>query len=140
MVEHIGRRVCIDRSRQYMAGMSQGGMFTSYMLTQASDLFAGFAPVSGTNPRDFFEDGSRLSDLSIVWVHGRKDTTVPYNGAMAGAYGSCGFAARPQTARCDTPAVQWVLFSWWWCAVRWRWRVQYTSRFIACSVVLARGN
>ena len=52
---HTMELACIDRSRVYMTGMSQGGMFTSWLSSKLADIFAGFAPVAGTNPRGFFE-------------------------------------------------------------------------------------
>jgi poly(3-hydroxybutyrate) depolymerase len=45
VTQDVMNRMCIDRSRVYMAGMSQGGMFTSWLSSQLTDIFAGFAPV-----------------------------------------------------------------------------------------------
>jgi hypothetical protein len=71
---------CASSSR--VQGMSQGGMFTSWLSSRLASMFAGFAPVSGTNPRGFFEydtDLQNVAGLSAMpyrlWIHGRNDTT-----------------------------------------------------------------
>jgi hypothetical protein len=66
------------------------GMFTSWLTTRMADVFAGFAPVSGTNPRDFYPPetggnivGAPARELSVLWIHGRRDSEVPMDGAYA---------------------------------------------------------
>ena len=87
---------CVDVGRMYMSGMSQGGMFTSWLVSRMSDVFAGFTPVAGTNPRDFHEPTDASADISILWMHGTKDTTVPMDGS--GGSGSSYFLYEPVAA------------------------------------------
>eukprot|EP00039_Didymoeca_costata_P000940 m.48223 g.48223 ORF g.48223 m.48223 type:complete len:460 (-) comp10558_c0_seq1:75-1454(-) len=77
IVADLQASLCIDASRIYMSGFSMGGMFTSWLAARTSDIFAGFAPVSGTNPRDFYEliDSSQV--FSMLWIHGTEDHVVP---------------------------------------------------------------
>jgi len=76
----VQRTFCVDASRIYMSGMSQGGMFTSWLMSRMTDVFAGFTPISGTNPRDFHEATNTTADISVLYIHGTKDTTVPIDG------------------------------------------------------------
>jgi poly(3-hydroxybutyrate) depolymerase len=50
------------------------------LSSQLSHVFAGFAPVSGTNPRDFYEDLPVDADFSMLWIHGTRDPVVPADG------------------------------------------------------------
>ena len=85
VVEHIAATACIDLNRVYLTGMSQGGMMTSWLYGRAGDLFAAFAPMSGTNPRDFYGNPSTTdTDASVLFVHGTSDNVVPHDGRTAG--------------------------------------------------------
>ncbi|UCF38975.1 MAG: prolyl oligopeptidase family serine peptidase [Acidobacteriota bacterium] len=81
VVEDVVGRLCIDRERIYLTGMSAGGMMTSWLFSKMPDLFAAFAPVSGPNPRDFWTLPAAGNDnTSILYVHGRQDTYVRHDG------------------------------------------------------------
>jgi poly(3-hydroxybutyrate) depolymerase len=84
VVADIAANACVDLDRVYLTGNSQGGMMTSWMYSKAGDLFAAFAPQSGTNPRDFYAN-PELPDTnaSVMFVHGTNDTTVPHDGNPA---------------------------------------------------------
>ena len=85
VVEHIAATACVDLNRVYLTGMSQGGMMTSWLYSRAGDLFAAFAPQSGTNPRDFYANPPTTdTDASVLFVHGTSDNVVPYDGRPAG--------------------------------------------------------
>jgi poly(3-hydroxybutyrate) depolymerase len=47
MVAAIGREYCIDPQRVYATGFSKGATMVFRLACEASDLFAGFAPVAG---------------------------------------------------------------------------------------------
>ena len=80
LVADVKNKLCVDEAQVVMAGMSQGGMFTSWVSTRMGDLFSGFAPVSGTNPRDFYEEVDGDADFSMLWIHGTEDTVVASDG------------------------------------------------------------
>jgi polyhydroxybutyrate depolymerase len=83
LVNDIASRMCIDLDRVYLTGMSQGGMMTSWLSGRMDDVFAAFAPVSGTDPRDFRELPPASADVGVMWIHGTNDNTVPHDGTPA---------------------------------------------------------
>jgi poly(3-hydroxybutyrate) depolymerase len=83
LVTDISDRMCIDLDRIYATGMSQGGMMTSWLSGRMDDVFAAFAPVAGTDPRDFWELPPASADIGIMWIHGTSDNTVPHDGTPA---------------------------------------------------------
>lgn len=85
---------CIDRSRVYASGKSNGGGFTAYMACRqdTSTLFAAFAPVSpALYPQSLaFSGCNPARAVPIVNSHGVVDTTIPFNGRndTNGTYGT----------------------------------------------------
>ncbi len=76
-------RFAIDRERIYASGFSAGGMMVWNLACGRPDLFAGFAPFSGTfwrHPPERCNDPVR----SLVHVHGTADKTVPLTGRPIG--------------------------------------------------------
>ncbi|KAL2065225.1 hypothetical protein VTL71DRAFT_2894 [Oculimacula yallundae] len=94
MIAHFTERYCIDTSRIYAAGKSNGGGFTNTLACDPnlSKQIAAFAPVSGA----FYVPGSSSSSCSpqsmtipcnpgryplpILEFHGSDDTTISYSG------------------------------------------------------------
>ncbi|MEL6806894.1 MAG: prolyl oligopeptidase family serine peptidase [Pseudomonadota bacterium] len=75
-------RFGIDPDRVMMSGFSAGGMVTWELACQRPDLFAGFAPVSGTfwgGPPD-----TCAAPASVIHIHGTADRTVPLAGRPIG--------------------------------------------------------
>lgn len=84
VVAHVAATACVDLNRVYLTGMSQGGMMTSWLYSRAGDLFAAFAPLAGTNPRDFYANPPTSdTDASVLFVHGTSDNVVPHDGRSA---------------------------------------------------------
>jgi poly(3-hydroxybutyrate) depolymerase len=83
VITDVASRVCIDLTRIYATGMSAGGMMTSWLIGQMDDVFAAYAPMSGTNPRDFYNLPPADADISVMWIHGTRDSTVPHDGSRA---------------------------------------------------------
>ncbi|MDB5176444.1 MAG: putative polyhydroxybutyrate depolymerase, polyhydroxybutyrate depolymerase [Candidatus Saccharibacteria bacterium] len=73
--------LCIDRTKVYAAGMSNGGGFTSLLSCKLSSRFAAYAIVSGAL---YYPNGDctppRPSPL--ISIHGDQDQTVPYDGSV----------------------------------------------------------
>lgn len=95
MIAHFEEKYCLDTSRIYAAGKSNGGGFTGQILAcdpVLSTQIAAFAPVSGA----FYVNGSTDTDcnaqqipiscspgrnpIPILEFHGSADTTIPYAG------------------------------------------------------------
>lgn len=71
--------LCINQSRIYAIGMSNGGGFAAYMTCKSSGQFAAIAIISGAlyPPED---DCAPKQQVPILNVHGTADTVIPYGG------------------------------------------------------------
>jgi polyhydroxybutyrate depolymerase len=79
LLDYVESNLCVDMSRVYAVGVSNGGGMAARLACQLSDRFAAFASIAGgygslppcrpTNP------------VSVVEVHGTDDGVVPYNGS-----------------------------------------------------------
>jgi poly(3-hydroxybutyrate) depolymerase len=100
MLDHLEERYCIDSSRVYAAGKSNGGGFTNLLACDgtASKRIAAFAPVSGAYYQDVPEDACDAETvpiecnpgrcpIPIIEFHGTAESTIPYNGG--GRRGEC---------------------------------------------------
>ena len=79
MLEEVWGTYAVDRSRVYLTGFSDGGIFTYVLGLAYADLFAGIAPVSGRiHPAaDHFVRRGQGKDLPILIVHGGQDPIFP---------------------------------------------------------------
>ncbi len=78
LLDYVEASLCVNSSRVYAAGVSNGGGMAAILACQLSDRFAAIASIAGgyadlppcqpTNP------------VSVVEVHGTADAVVPYNG------------------------------------------------------------
>lgn len=76
LVSDAQSHACINPKRVYATGISNGSMMAQYLGCKASDIFAavgGVAAGGGCAP-------SR--PISVFYVHGTADTTVPYSSAQ----------------------------------------------------------
>ncbi|TQB72711.1 hypothetical protein MPDQ_006504 [Monascus purpureus] len=100
LLTHLEERYCIDSSRIYASGKSNGGGFTNVLACDpvASTRFAAFAPVSGAYYQGDSEDGCNpvtvpikcnpgRTPIPILEFHGSADKTIPYAGGAR--RGSC---------------------------------------------------
>ena len=88
LIDSLQSAYCIDTTRIYATGKSNGGGFVSALAcdSKLSSQIAAFAPVSGA----FYEvangtmplDGTCMPSRSIpiLEFHGQTDDTIPYNG------------------------------------------------------------
>jgi polyhydroxybutyrate depolymerase len=78
VIADAARRFAIDTRRIMMSGFSTGGMVTWELACKRPDLFAGFAPMSGT----FWQGppSGCVAPASVVHIHGTADKTVPLAG------------------------------------------------------------
>jgi polyhydroxybutyrate depolymerase len=95
VVADVGTKLCIDSSRVYAAGMSNGGHMSHRLACEANDLFAAFAPVSGSMTLTGCSPGR---PVPIVGFHGVDDYIVFYSlgeAAMNGWVARNGCAGDP---------------------------------------------
>jgi polyhydroxybutyrate depolymerase len=77
----LGETITFDPKRVYATGFSLGGMMAFRLACEMSDTFAAVAPVAGAL---VFSPCQPLQPVSIMQVHGKHDTSVPYIGGLGG--------------------------------------------------------
>ncbi|MGW4396370.1 alpha/beta hydrolase family esterase [Amycolatopsis nivea] len=119
LLTSLQHRLCVDPSRIYAAGKSNGGGFVGVLACRMADRIAAFAPVSGA----FYPQGGTCHPsrkVALLDFHGTADTTIPYTGNPAKGLPSIpdwlnGWAARD---RCfpypvSVSPVRNVVKQWW---------------------------
>jgi len=77
LVDELAKELCIDRSKMYATGLSNGGYMTQRLACEAPDLFAGYASIAGL----LVAPACTPSEPKpIVHFHGTADAIVPYDG------------------------------------------------------------
>jgi len=78
----IGSEYCIDPSRIYATGFSNGGFMSHLLACKMADTFAAVAPVSGVLgiPPDTCHPSR---PIPVLHIHGTADPVVPYDGGPA---------------------------------------------------------
>lgn len=81
IVEEIMENACIDASRVYATGYSNGGGLSHYLACNASDMFAAVAPAAF----DLVEEVTCTPDrpISVYMARGVNDRIVPYDGGRS---------------------------------------------------------
>ena len=109
-LDAVERVACVDPSRVYVSGISNGGFMATVLACRMADRIAAaalFAPaVSG------FGDCSPVRPISVLEVHGTSDPIVPYAGVpafLAGWARTDGCAARSTAQRTSAKV---TIFGW----------------------------
>lgn len=77
LLEELEEKMCIDPSRVYAAGMSNGGFMSHYLACEAADIIAAIAPVAGVMAMSpSYCTPSR--PVPVIHFHGTADSVVPY--------------------------------------------------------------
>lgn len=74
ILEELGATACIDESRVYTTGFSNGGFFSNVLACHRGDRIAAAAPVGGGGP---FVPGCG-PPVPVLVTHGRRDEVVPF--------------------------------------------------------------
>lgn len=79
LIDHIGEMACIDMDRVFMAGGSNGGMFTWDMgqTPAIASRLRAIAPLIGLPHNGFLEGPGRPDGLPVLLITGMQDPTVP---------------------------------------------------------------
>lgn len=75
LLDHVEADLCIDQSRIYAMGMSNGGMFVSTLACKLNDRIAAVAPVAGVH---LLPDCAGRP-MPIIVTHGTSDPVVPFD-------------------------------------------------------------
>lgn len=81
LVEQVGTDLCIDTSRVYASGISNGGLMSSALACRLPDVFAAVAPVAGVA---FLPDCAEGPPVGYQAVYGTADDVLPYDGGLGG--------------------------------------------------------
>jgi polyhydroxybutyrate depolymerase len=78
LVKELKGDACIDSSRVYAAGFSNGSVLALALACDGTTKFAAYGAVSGP----YWNDSCRGAPAaSVIYFHGLKDKVVPYGGA-----------------------------------------------------------
>jgi len=79
VLDEVGSVLCIDESRVYATGLSNGAMFVSALLCTRADVLAAAAPVAGLLNPDPCEPARPVPVLAF---HGTADPILLFNGGV----------------------------------------------------------
>lgn len=85
LIEQIAATACIDRSRVYAVGYSNGGFLSHRLACELSDKIAGIASVAGVMG---ISPCNPLRSIPVMQIHGTADAIVPYLGSLASGFPS----------------------------------------------------
>lgn len=80
IIDELQSELCIDRTKIYAIGMSNGGGFVSLLSCKLPEKFAAYAVVAGA----MYSPGGQCKPpqpTPMLSIHGDKDPSVPYNGS-----------------------------------------------------------
>jgi polyhydroxybutyrate depolymerase len=86
LLDRVQRAPCIDSSRVYATGVSNGGGFTARLGCEMADRLAAMAPVAGGY--DPLGRCHPARPLPLLEIHGTSDDVVPYEGTLDNRTGS----------------------------------------------------
>lgn len=79
LVEHLGSELCVDTTRIYATGLSNGAMLTSTLVCARSHVLAAAAPVAGILDHP---GCSPSRPVPVVAFHGTEDPILRFNGGV----------------------------------------------------------
>ncbi len=83
LLDEVAETLCVDRSRVYATGMSNGGFMSHRLACEAADIITAVGPVAGPlgiPP----EDCQPARPIPVIHFHGTADLVVPYPGNATG--------------------------------------------------------
>ena len=105
MIDRIAGQVPIDRSRVYVAGMSNGAIMAGRLACELSDRIAAIAQVAGTASVAVAARCDPGRAVPVLEIHGTADPLVPYGGGTVAPQLGTG---RGQVVGVDAWASFWV--------------------------------
>lgn len=80
LLDQLQSDYCVDRTRTYATGKSNGAGFVNLLACRMADRFAAFAPNSGAFYPQATEGCENAKPAALLDLHGTGDTTIPYAG------------------------------------------------------------
>ncbi|MBX7111962.1 MAG: prolyl oligopeptidase family serine peptidase [Dehalococcoidia bacterium] len=84
VVEDASKHALVDMARVFATGISNGAMMSSRLACEASDVFAGIAPVAGTAAEGFESWCRPARPVAVMAFLGTADPLVPFEGGDVG--------------------------------------------------------
>jgi polyhydroxybutyrate depolymerase len=82
LFDSLEGQLCIDTTREYASGESNGGMMTYQLGVDMHQRLAAISPEFGSFHKGF--SMSPATGVPVIDLHGSKDTTVPANVSLSG--------------------------------------------------------
>jgi polyhydroxybutyrate depolymerase len=79
LLDRVEADLCIDTSRVYASGLSNGAFMTSLVGCKMGDRFAAIAPVAGVQ---FFDSCAPGRPVPVLAFHGTEDPILLFNGGV----------------------------------------------------------
>jgi polyhydroxybutyrate depolymerase len=109
LLRTANRTLCIDPTRVFSTGMSNGAMFSTLLACALPGRFAAVAPVAGANAMPVCDAGTPR--VGVLAFHGTADPIVPYSGGDYFSGSALGRAlAAPQARPVDDAVAEWAAF------------------------------
>jgi polyhydroxybutyrate depolymerase len=86
LLDQLAERACIDASRVYVTGVSNGGGMTALLGCRLAERVVAIAPVAGGYKA--LPACTPEQPVSVLEIHGTADRVVPYDGAPPDFHGS----------------------------------------------------
>lgn len=81
VLDELESQLCIDRTRMYATGFSNGGGFAALLSCDLSDRFAAYAVVGGAM-YPTIDNCKPKQPVTLLNIHGDGDPVVPYHGSL----------------------------------------------------------
>jgi poly(3-hydroxybutyrate) depolymerase len=85
LLSSLGQNFTIDTGRVFATGASNGGMFVHHLAARRPNLIRAVAPVYGLPLVGMLRVPAAMGKISILQLHDRSDTTIPWQGGMTAA-------------------------------------------------------
>lgn len=83
LLDQLEGDLCLDTSRVYATGKSNGAGFVGILACERSQRITGIAPVAGAFYATGHRECSPSRPVPVVEMHGTADATIPYDGDPA---------------------------------------------------------
>jgi len=90
VIEQLDERFSIDRTRLFVTGFSQGGMFTQRLACERSGVFRAFSTVAGMISEPLAKVCRPQHPVNLMMINGTNDTVLPFYGIPSGSFATKG--------------------------------------------------
>lgn len=112
MVQFVEQQLCLDKSRVFAGGYSNGGFMSYRLACEASDLIRAIGPVAGLlSDESTYSCNNQVQPVPVIHFHGTLDATIRYSGGVEsidrykdilGCVGQPVVTFQNRTATCET--------------------------------------